>query len=436
MPDKFHFKCSDCGAEYPGDRVIYLCPACDAKNTTAEPPRGVLKTVYDYARIAGSSTGSDLFGKLKRERFLPLLPLRGLDSWPKLRIGGTPLYEAGLPSPFFGGRDGEKSGRADERTGGHLFLKDDSQNPTFSFKDRASALVSAWARENGITALVAASTGNAGSSLAGICASQGQRAVIVVPASAPLAKLTQILMYGACLIPVKGTYDDAFNLSVQISAKYGFYNRNTAYNPLTIEGKKTVAFELFDQMDHSVPDRIFIPVGDGVIFSGVCRGYEDLMHLGIINRMPVLVAVQSAGSCNVAMNLAKETFTITPSRTIADSISVDVPKCYRMTAGFITKYHGESVLVSDEEIRQASLHLSCGTGIFSEPAAAAAYAGMMKYLREERISPGSRNVVLLTGSGLKDPAAVQSVMGMPDPVDPDLRSTEELLRPVLFPDMP
>jgi len=423
MPDKFHFKCIDCGAEYPGDRVIYLCPACEATNDPLAPPRGVLKTVYDYARIRGRSPGTDLFGHLKSEGFLPLLPLKSLDSWPKLRIGRTPLYEAATPSP--GGKAG---GEADRRTGGLLFLKDDSQNPTFSFKDRASALVSAWARENGITTLVAASTGNAGSSLAGICAAQGQQAVIVVPAAAPLAKLTQILMYGARLIPVRGTYDDAFDLSVQISAKYGFYNRNTAFNPLTIEGKKTVAFELFDQLGCTVPDRIFIPVGDGVIFSGVCRGYEDLLQLGIMDRMPVLVAVQSEGSCNVAMNLGKETFTIRPSKTMADSISVDVPKCFRMTAGFIGKYQGEVLLVSDEEIRQASGHLSRSTGIFSEPAAVAAYAGMMKYHREGRLASDSRNVVLLTGSGLKDPAAVQSIIHMPAPVDPDLGSAGPLLK--------
>lgn len=201
------------------------------------------------------------------------------DSLPNMRIGNTPLYEINK----IDGRD----------FGFKIFLKDDSQNPTYSFKDRASATVSAYAKENAIKTIITASTGNAGSSLAGVCASQEQRAVILVPESAPLAKLTQILMYGAVLIPVKGNYDDAFDLSIEATKEYGWYNRNTAFNPLTIEGKKTVSYELFEQLNLNIPDRIFVPVGDGCIISGVYKGFEDLLELGFIERMPVIVMVQS-----------------------------------------------------------------------------------------------------------------------------------------------
>jgi threonine synthase len=234
-------------------------------------------------------------------------------------------------------------------------------------------------------------------------------------------------MYGATLIPVKGTYDDAFDLSVQISEKYGYYNRNTAFNPLTIEGKKTVSFEIFSQLNHQVPDRIFIPVGDGVIFSGVCKGFEDLFKLGIINRMPVLVAVQAEGSNNLINNLGTKPFVAVPSKTIADSISVDVPRCFYMTARYLDEYAGESVTVSDQEILTASVLLSRTTGIFSEPAAVAAYAGMLKY-RDQRLIPvGSTNVVLLTGSGLKDLSAVQSSIRIPAAVEPDIAAVENFL---------
>jgi threonine synthase len=430
MPEKFHFECVDCKAVYPRDNVIYLCPACEQSNKPGEPPRGVLKTIYPYERIRGKNPPSKLFNQLQGDHFMPLLPLSNYKHWPNLRIGETPLYKVG---EWKGGQqDKGTSGQVDKRASVEadkyrkvdfeVFLKDDSQNPTFSFKDRASALVSAWARENGITTLVAASTGNAGSSIAGICASQGQKAIIVVPAAAPLAKLTQILMYGATLVPVKGTYDDAFALSVQISKKHGFYNRNTAYNPLTIEGKKTVSFEIFRQLGQQVPDRIFIPVGDGVIYSGVCKGFEDLLKLGIIDRVPVLVAVQAGGSSNLINNLHGNSFVATRSKTIADSISVDVPQCFRMTAAFMNEYHGESISVSDKEILEASLDLSQSTGIFSEPAAVAAYAGMLKYRDRGSISAGSKNVVLLTGSGLKDLSAVQSSIHIPQPVEPDIDS--------------
>ena len=429
MSEKFHFECSDCKTEYPGDKVIYLCPACDTENQPGLPPHGVLKTIYEYSVIRGLASLDKLFQFLEEDHFMSLLPLNSYSHWPNLKIGRTPLYQA----------DRWASGQADKRTGGQkegileslafeLYLKDDSQNPTFSFKDRASALVSAWAKENGITTLVAASTGNAGSSLAGICASQGQKAMIIVPAAAPLAKLTQILMYGASLVPVNGTYDDAFDLSVKISEKYGFYNRNTAYNPLTIEGKKTVSFELFSQLHQQVPDRIFIPVGDGVIYSGVCKGFEDLLKLGIIDRMPVLVAVQAKGSSNLIDNLGNKAFVAKQSRTIADSISVDIPRCFHMTAAYMNEYNGESVAVSDQEILDASLLLSRSTGIFSEPAAVAAFAGMLKYHNQGLIPDGSKNVVLLTGSGLKDLSAVQSSIHIPGPVAPDLESVAPVIK--------
>ena len=437
MSEKFFFECVDCKAVYPGDEIIYLCPDCEPSNKPGLPPGGVLKTIYQYGQIRSFISGVELFRQLQDGHFLPLLPINEMNSWPGLRIGETPLYRVDRRTS--GQADKRTSGQADKRTGGQedgfpetlhfeLYLKDDSQNPTFSFKDRASALVSAWAKEHGITTLVAASTGNAGSSLAGICASQRQKAMIIVPAAAPLAKLTQIRMYGAYLVPVKGTYDDAFVLSMEISKKYGFYNRNTAYNPLTIEGKKTVSFELYSQLDCTVPDRIFIPVGDGVIFSGVCKGFEDLLNLGIIDRMPVLVAVQAEGSSNVINNLTGKPFLTKPSKTIADSISVDVPRCFHMTAAYMKEYKGESVKVSDHEILQSSLQLSSSTGIFSEPAAVAAYAGMQKYLNLGLIPAGSKNVVLLTGSGLKDLSAVQSSIQIPDPVEPDIASIEHMIK--------
>jgi len=406
--EKYYHQCVDCRTEYPGGEVIYLCPACEATNKPGVPPRGILKTLYQYDQIRSHRNKDDLFQKLSAEQFLSVLPLKSMSSWPWLRVGGTPLYEV------------------NNQPG--LYLKDDSQNPTFSFKDRASALVSAWAKEHGITNLLAASTGNAGSSLAGICASQGQRATIVVPAKAPLAKLSQVMMYGARLVPVLGTYDDAFELSVRMTKKYGWYNRNTAFNPLTIEGKKTVSFEIIQQLQGRVPDRIFIPVGDGVIFSGVCKGFEDMLKIGIIDRMPVLVAVQAEGSSNLIANLNKDDFSARSSKTIADSISVDVPQCFHMTAGYLRTYGGEVVAVTDQEIVEASRQLSGTTGIFAEPAASAAYAGMMDYQRRNLLINGSVNVVLLTGSGLKDLNAVQSSFRIPDPVKPELSAIENILK--------
>jgi threonine synthase len=309
----------------------------------------------------------------------------------------------------------------------YIHLKDDSQNPTFSFKDRASALVSAYAKEKNLETIVAASTGNAGSSLAGICAAQGQKAIIIVPETAPIGKLTQIIMYGAKVVPVKGTYDEAFDLSVRATEEFGWYNRNTAYNPLTIEGKKSVSFELIEQLNFKVPDRIFVSVGDGVIISGVYKGFEELLLLNLIDRIPVIVAVQSKGSDNLVRNIIRKDFQIIRSNTIADSISVDIPRNFYMVQQFIQKYRGETMTVSDTEIYEASAILSKNTGLFAEPAAAASFAGLLSLIRDGKIDEKSNNVVLLTGSGLKDIKSVIGKLKIPSSIHPSIDNLKNIL---------
>ncbi len=402
--EKYFFKCTNCGKEYHNTNFMYLCPDCAKNNTQDKPPEGVLSVIYNYKKLKSLYKKEKLFDKLRKNEYVKLLPIQSERSLSYLKVGKTPLYRIGkiknINLPF------------------ELYLKDDSQNPTFSFKDRASELVSAYAKENGIDTIVAASTGNAGSSLAGICASQNQRAIIFVPASAPLAKLTQILMYGAQLVPIDGSYDDAFDISIQATEHFGWFNRNTAYNPFTIEGKKTVSYELYRQLNWQAPDRVFVPVGDGVIISGVYKGFYDLLQLGIIDKMPQVIAVQSQGSSNIVDNLDREDFAYEKSDTIADSIAVDIPRNFHMAKKYLKKYNGEGIKVSDEDILTASKILSENTGIFSEPAASAAFAGFLSYFNNGKIEENTKNVVLLTGSGLKDLNAVQKIITMPPKIKP------------------
>jgi len=390
---KFKYVCSTCGHVIQTDEIVYLCPFCEEKNTSDMPPKGVLKVVYEYSKLPKD------FNKLAEKGYIDLLPIKSLESLPNLRVGNTPIYE------YEFNKYGESI---------TMLVKDDSQNATYSFKDRASALVSAFAKERNIETIVAASTGNAGSSLAGICAAQQQKAIIYVPKSAPLAKLTQIKMYGAELVEVDGNYDKAFDMSIEATKQNGWYNRNTAYNPMTIEGKKTVAYEIYDQLGGVLPDRIFVPVGDGVIISGVYKGFEDLLKIGIIQKMPIIVAVQAKGSNNLIANVNKDEFHFLASNTIADSISVDLPRNFFMARDFILIYNGEMLEVEDKEILRASKILSQTTGLFAEPAAAAAFAGFMTYFDEDIFENGSRNLVLLTGSGLKDLNAVQGIINEKD----------------------
>ncbi|MEA3451855.1 MAG: threonine synthase [Bacteroidota bacterium] len=390
---KFQYVCNDCGKVYETNEIMYLCNDCAKENKVNQPPKGVLKVEYNYGKITKD------FSELEKNAYLDLLPIRDLYSLPNLRIGNTPVYEYGFQH---------------EGANITLFIKDDSQNATFSFKDRASALVSAFAKEKEIDTIVAASTGNAGSSLAGICAAQQQKAIIYVPKSAPQAKLTQIKMYGAKLVEVDGNYDKAFDLSIEATKKNGWYNRNTAFNPLTIEGKKTVAFEIFSQLNQQLPDRIFVPVGDGVIISGVYKGFEDLLKIGIIDKMPIIVAVQASGSNNLISNIDNDEFVVKESNTIADSISVDIPRNFFMARDYIKKYNGEVLEIADNDILKASKILSETTGLFAEPAAASAFAGFMTYFYQDLFDNESQNMVLLTGSGLKDLSAVQDMLKNPE----------------------
>ena len=408
---KFTYECINCGKQYHSTETLYLCPNCSKENNDSTPPKGVFRIVYNFSEIIQKNI---LFRTIKKNNFLDLLPINHIESLPKLKVGQTPLYKFDQLEqnklPF------------------DLYLKDDSQNPTFSFKDRASAIVSAYAKEKGFNTIVAASTGNAGSSLAGLCASQNQKAIIMVPEKAPLAKLTQIIMYGATIVPVKGTYDNAFDLSIKATEKFGWYNRNTAFNPLTIEGKKTVSFELFDQLGESTPDRVFVPVGDGVIISGVYKGFEDLLNLKLIEKIPTIIAVQSEGSDNISRNIKNDKFEIKPSNTIADSISVDIPRNFYMAKQFIEKYNGEYLTVSDDEILNASVTLSKNTGIFAEPAAATAFAGMLSYYNQNKLDKSSKNVVLLTGSGLKDLNSVQPILNIPEAILPTIDNLKKLIQ--------
>jgi len=416
---KYHFTCINCGKIYTVSGVKYLCDTCSIDNIATKPPKGVLKVNYDYLKIKNNNKSKFLFETLKEKEFIDILPIKSIASLSPLKVGNTPLYKFNA-SAFI-----------DKKNSFDVFFKDDGLNPTFSHKDRASNLVSAFARENNIDTIVAASTGNAGSSIAGICASQKQKAIVMVPARAPKAKLLQIMHYGARIVPVDGSYDDAFELSLKVSQKYGYYNRNTAYNPFTIEGKKTVALEIYDDLKQQIPDIIFVSVGDGVIISGLYKGFEDLLMLGIIDKMPQVVAVQSDKSKNLIANLSTDNFTIYPSETIADSISVDVPRNFYMAKGFIKKYNGYPLLVSDNEIIEASQLLSKNTGIFSEPAAVASFAGFLKFSRQEKINNLSKVVVLLTGSGLKDLKNIENIYKMPEAIKPDVEAYSKLLKKCL-----
>jgi threonine synthase len=358
-------------------------------------------------------------------RYLPLLPVdfpaRG-ERTPLSLAGGTPVYSLTSAAASFNLKS--------------LWLKDESRNPTASFKDRASAIVVARAIEIGATHIVTASTGNAGAALAGMAAAVGQKAIIFAPRTAPPAKIAQLLIFGAQIILVDGIYDDAFDLTLKAAQEFGWYCRNTGYNPFTLEGKKTAAIEIWawhletlGAWDHrAAPLTILVSVGDGNIISGIHKGFKDLHALGWIRQMPRLVGVQAEGSAAIANAFRAGTETITPvaAQTLADSISVDLPRDGVRALRAARETGGTYVTVSDADILKALATLG-GFGIFAEPAGAAAFAGLTALHAQGALEPESHVLVLNTGSGLKDVrAALQAVVSAPI-IAPNLESLKKIL---------
>src|SRR5687768_2041593 len=416
------YHCSLCGTEYaPGD-ITYICPK----------DGGNLDVVLDYNAIKSKYKPEDILSRKDPSlwRYLPLLPVQEPhgEATPLHEVGGTPVFE--LP-------------RLAERLGiKNLWLKDESRNPSASFKDRASAVVIARSLEIKAKVVVTASTGNAGAALACMAAAVHQKAVIFAPKSAPPAKVAQLLIFGAKVILVDGTYDDAFDLAIQAANEFGWYCRNTGYNPFTAEGKKTVAFEIWEwwqeahqkwhdefgrDLDHA-PLTVFVSVGDGNIISGIHKGFKDLYQLGWLPRVPRIIGVQAKGSAAISNAFHADTEEITPvsAKTIADSISVDLPRDGVRAIRAAKETGGTYVTVSDKEIIEAIAEVG-KMGIFAEPAGATAYAGLVKAAASGVIGSQDPILVLNTGSGLKDVRAAMKAVKKAPIIQPTLEAVKRLL---------
>jgi threonine synthase len=254
-------------------------------------------------------------------------------------------------------------------------------------------------------------------------------AAIFVPASAPEAKIAQLLTYGAKVLLVQGNYDMAFDLAVQAAERYGWYNRNTGMNPYTLEGKKTVAYEIAEQSGWHMPDAVVVSVGDGNIISGVHKGFCDLLNLGWIDRMPRIIGVQAEGSdaCYRSWKTGSDPATMQPinSQTVADSIAADLPRDRVKAVRAVRETKGAFVRVSDEAILEGIPMLARLSGVFAEPAAASVYAGVRTALAEGSIQPDDRVVLIVTGNGLKDIKSAMRVAGAGYPVAPDMAEVEK-----------
>ena len=401
------FKCVECGREHRIGETEYVCVSCG----------GNLDLVYDYGRVRALLTKASLTGdrNFTMWRYRALLPIEDSAAVPPLTVGWTPIYDSSTLAQRYGVRQ--------------LLIKDDGRNPTASFKDRPSAMAVVKAKEARAAIITTASSGNAGSALAGICASVGMESVIFVPASAPAPKIAQLQVYGATVVLVEGSYDQAYDLCIEASRRFGWYQRSTGYNPFTREGKKTAALEIAEQLNWNVPDKVFVPAGDGNIISGLWKGFNDLRRIGFIDRLPQMIGVQSE-KASAIVDAANGDGIVGegPAHTIADSINVGKPRDATMAVRAIQDSEGRGVKVSDDEIIAAIPKLARETGVFAEPAAAAAYAGFMKLCESSAIRSQERVLLMLTGNGLKDVDAARQAVREPMRVAPDIGISDLELR--------
>ncbi|MDP6491011.1 MAG: threonine synthase [Kiritimatiellia bacterium] len=413
------YRCTRCDAEYGVDEDSFICPTCS----------GNLSLLYDYGRLRELAGSGGLFGRPGDGilRFRPLLPL-GAQCDLHLHVGDTPLQMAA--------RLGERIGVP------RLYLKNDTVNPSASFKDRAGAVALLRARKMGADVIACASTGNAGSSMACLAASEDVSCVVFVPASAPEPKLTQLLSFGAKVLAVDGSYDQAYDLCAAACRRKGWFNRNTGSNPFTREGKKTCSYEIWEQLGERVPDWIVVPTGDGNIISGIWKGMLELREIGLSERLPKLLcaqsessaavgrtvrAVQESGSPGETLDWTRIEVENVEASTVADSICVNRPRDGLAAVRAVIESGGAAVAVPDERILSAVGELAAGTGVFAEPAAAASWACLKKAVADKVVGRDEEVVCLVTGSGLKDVGAVQDSVGKPIHIAPTLEAVEEVL---------
>jgi threonine synthase len=401
-------QCVFCETVHPTS-APYTCPDCGIT--------GMLDVQYDYAAVGRALTRESLAGRKECShwRYRELLPVGPAAELPAVTVGWTPLTFAPALARHLGIR--------------RLYLKDEGRNATGSLKDRASVIGVVRAHEQQRAIIACASTGNAASSCAGMAASLGLRSVIFVPERAPEPKVTQLLVFGATVLRVRGSYEDAFQLSQRSCERWGWYNRNSGINPYLVEGKKTAGLEIAEQLAWEPPDWVAVSVGDGCTIAGIWKAFRELRTLGFIDRTPRFLGVQAEGAAPITTSF-RDSADLVPidPHSVADSIAVGVPRNWKKAVNAVKESGGTMINVSDGEILDAISYTGRLTGIFAEPAASTAVAGLRAAVQQGVVAAGSTAVAMVTGSGLKDVQSARGAVGQPFDLAPSGDGLEDILR--------
>lgn len=401
-------KCINCGSEYGIDEIVYFCRKCgdllEVKYDNGELERAAQKTEWRSA-------------PLSVWRYRDFMPIRDAQKIVSLNEGGTGFHRCL--------RLGEKLGLK------QLYVKNEGENPTGSFKDRGMTVGVSKAVELGVKAVICASTGNTSASLAAYAAKAGLQCAVLIPSGKiAYGKLAQAMIYGAKVLQVRGNFDESLDMVLKLSEKHGSIYLLNSINPFRIEGQKSLGYEICDQLNQKAPERIIVPVGNAGNISAIWKGCREFHDLGLVKGLPMMTGIQAAGSAPIAHAVKMGSDTIIPvnnPETVATAIRIGAPVSWKKALNAIRDSGGTAETVTDDEILSAQKLLARAEGLFVEPASASSIAGLIKLVDNGTISKDEQVVCVTTGHGLKDPDTAVKVSEKPVEVDADISAIEEAL---------
>jgi threonine synthase len=408
MGEVHALKCRECGIEYE-PQLRYICEECF----------GPLDVQYEFP----SNISRETFSSRKERsywRYFEMLPIANKNNIVNLQAGLTPLQKADRLAKEMGGLK-------------NLFVKNDSVNPTFSFKDRPAGIAVSRAKETKLKAVGCASTGNLASATAAHAAVAELPCYIFAPSDIEHVKIAQALSYGAEFVAVDGTYDDANRVASIIGDSKGIGIVNINMRPYYVEGSKTLAYEVAEQLGWQIPENLVIPVGSGAMLNAICKGFEELRTLGLVDHETdfKITAAQPHGCAPIVDAFKKKSDEVIPverPNTIAKSLAIGDPGDGLYVLKRLNQYNGIAEEVTDEEIIDGILMLAKTEGIFTEPAGGVAVAVLKKLVEEGKIDKDERIVCYITGNGLKATEAITGVLPKLRSVKPDAQAVLAMIR--------
>ncbi|MEM3065336.1 MAG: threonine synthase [Candidatus Nitrosotenuis sp.] len=402
---KISLQCRECKKEY-ASTFKYICDECF----------GPLDVKYKFPPISKNTFSS-------REhtywRYFELLPIESKSNIVSIHAGMTPLVKA------------EKLGK--ELGLNNLYIKNDSVNPTFSFKDRPAGVAVSKAKEFGLSAVGCASTGNLASATAAHAAKGGFPCYVFAPSDIEHAKIAQALAYGSKFIAVDGTYDDANRLAAQIGDSKGIGVVNINMRSYYVEGSKTLAYEVAEQLEWQVPDQLIVPVGSGAMLNAICKGFEELQSVSLLGDVSAMHvhAAQPVGCAPVVDAFKNNATEVTPVEnpdTIAKSLAIGDPGDGRYVLKRLKQYHGYAEESNNKEILDAILLLAKTEGIFTEPAGGVSVAVLKKMVEDGKIDKNDTTICYVTGNGLKATESLMGVLSKPEVIRADLAAVSAVIQ--------